>query len=389
MIDIFYNGILVGIVLFWVLSLRAKGMGRVIAVVKRWGPIITLSLWAVFIAFTLWYVFDFASFEDMHDIDECVESGVVSAEDGVNPYEEDVVLRFREKYFVGVEWTLGPYNYMPLDLLTYMLMHGTLGFLGSPIWFVVSNMLFCGLAMFLLRGLTDTPWLPFIPLAGTVMLFYSLDNASLTFLLMTGSLYVLHKVENHGMALSLLLMGLALLTKIYAAIPFLVMFLFFVQSSAASRNWRKLSEIVLAAGISGVIALLVMMPFGITSVLDGAVFFHTSEESRVGTSSGGTLLGEILLGSQYFAVVGVALTAAAVVAGLWARNMNDRVLLTITTFLLIAVKSSLAPLTVAGLFLVLRMNEIAEERRTTAGSPSSAPEETRPEGAKAAVPADR
>jgi len=44
-------------------------------------------------------------------------------------------------------------------------------------------------------------------------------------------------------------------------------------------------------------------------------------------------------------------------------------MLVIVTFLLIAVKSSLAPLTVAGLFLVLRMKEVADARATTTASP--------------------
>jgi hypothetical protein len=51
-----------------------------------------------------------------------------------------------------------------------------------------------------------------------------------------------------------------------------------------------------------------------------------------------------------------------VLAGLWLRNLNDRVMLVIVTFLLIAVKSSLAPLTVAGVFLALRIRELADER---------------------------
>ena len=389
MIDIFYNGILGGIVLLWLLSVRAKGLGHVIAVIRRWGPAITLLLWVVFIAFAAWYILNFDSFEDMHDIDEAVATAVDSVTDGVNPYEEFVVPRFKGKYVVGVDWTLGPYNYMPLDLMAYVGVEGALGFLGEPVWFVVANMIFAGFAMCLLRDLTRVPWLPFVPLAGTVMLFYSMDNASLTLLLMTGSVYILQKTEDHAEALSLIIMGLAVLTKIYAAIPFLVMLLFFTQSSVAARNWRKLAEVALAAGIAAVVALLVMMPFGISTVLDAAVFFHTSEEARAGTSVGGTLLGEIALGTPYFAMIGVGLTAAAVVASLWARRLNDRVMIVVVTFLLIAVKSSLAPLTVAGLFLALRMNEIADERRSSAGVPAPSTDDAKSEGSKAAAVADR
>lgn len=360
-----------------------------IAVLKRWSLVITVLLWLVFLVFVAWYVLNFESFEDMHDIDDAVETAVASANSGINPYEELVVPRFKEKYYVGVGWTYDLYNYMPLDLLTYIGAEAALGFLGVPIWFVVTNMVFAGLAMCLLRDLTDTPWLSFIPLAGTVMLFYSMDNASLTLLLMTGSVYVLQRLDEHAEAMSLVLMGLAVLTKIYAAIPFLVMLIFFLQSSTVARNWRKFGEVVVAAAVCGVVALMVMLPFGVSNVLDAAVFFHTSEETREGTSTGGTLLGEIAMGSEYFALIGVGACVAAVIAGLWARNMTDRVMLAIVAFLLIAVKSSLAPLTVAGLFLALRMNEVAKQRRGSSGTAASSDSEAAHGKPKATAAGDR
>lgn len=368
MIDILYNGILAAIVLIWILSLRVKRLGRLIAALKRWGPAITVCLWVVFVAFAVWYAFNFDQFEDMHDIDEAVGTAVASVGDGVNPYEEYVVPRFKTKYTADVEWTLGPYNYLPFDLLTYAAAESVLGQLGSPGWFVVCNMIFAGLAMLLLRDMVRAPWLAYVPMAGTVMLFYSLDNASLTLLLMTASMYALQRSRRHPEALALVLMAFAVLTKVYAAVPFLVMLLFFLQSSASAKDWRRLSEVVAAAGISAVIAILLMLPFGTSNVLDAAVFFHTSDEARIGTSAGGTLLGEVAIESQYFAVMGFALTAGAVVAGLWVRNLNDRVMLAVTTFLIVAVKSSLAPLTVAGVFLALSVREKADARAAARAS---------------------
>ncbi len=388
MIDVFYNGILLVLVLVWVLSLRNRKLGRTIAVLKRWTPAVTIALWALFVVFLAWYALNFSQFEDMHDIDEAVDTAVETATSGINPYEEYVVPRFKGKYFVGVDWTYGPYNYMPLDLLIYISAEAALGPMGEPYWFVTANIAFSCLAMLLLRDLTRARWLSFLPLAGTVVLFYSFDNASLTLLLMTGSVYVLHRLERHAEALSLILMGLAVLTKVYAAIPFLVMLLYFAQSSVSSRDWRRLAETAVAAGVAGAVAILVMLPFGIDNVLDAAVFFHTSEDSRVGTSSGGTILSEIALDSQYFAIIGAALTVAAVVAGLRAKSLNDRVMLVMVTFLLIAVKSSLAPLTVPGLFLALRMHELREERRASATlRPAAAPDAAR--DAAAASPAGR
>ncbi|MGD9963579.1 MAG: hypothetical protein AB7S97_06765 [Thermoplasmata archaeon] len=388
MIDILYNGILVAIVLIWVMSTRVRRLGRLIASLKRWGPALTVFLWAVFVVFVSWYAFNFDHFDDMHDIDEAVESAVGSVNDGVNPYEEYVVPRFKTKYRVDVDWTLGPYNYMPLDLVTYVGAEAVLGFLGSPYWFVASNMVFAGLAMLMLRSMVRVPWLSFLPLALIVTLFYSMDNASLTLFLMTGSMFALQNAKWHPEALSLVIMALAVLTKIYAAIPFLILLLFFLQSSASKRDWRRMSETLVAAGISAAVAVLVMLPFGISTVLDAAVFFHTSADSRIGTSAGGTLLSEIAFDSPYFALAGFALTAAAVVIGLWARSVNDRVMMATVTFLLVAVKSSLAPLTVAGVFLALRMRERADERAASAASSSSVDMTVVKESTKAA-PADR
>lgn len=375
MIDIFYNGILVAIVLVWVIGLRVKRFGRLIALLKSWGPALTVSLWAVFVIFLAWYALNFDHFVEIHDIDDAVDAAVVNTKDGVNTYEEYVVPRFKGKYAVGVDWTMGPYNYMPLDLIVYVGAEAVFGGLGSPEWFVVANLVFAGVAMILLRDIMRSPWMAYIPIAGVVMLFYSMDNASLTLLLMTSSVYVLHRFRWHPEALALVMMGLAVLTKVYAAIPFLVLLIFLLQTSVSTRNWRRLSETVLAAGVAAAIAVLVMLPFGISNVLDAAVFFHTSAESRSGTSAGGTILSELLLGSEYFAVIGAGVTLLAVVAGMWARSLNDRVLLASVTFLLIAVKSSLAPLTVAGLFLALRLRELADERRASASAsnPSDAP----------------
>lgn len=388
MIDIFYNGILVAIVLVWVLGLRVRRFGKLIALLKSWGPALTVSLWAVFVIFLAWYALNFDHFAEIHDIDDAVEAAVSNTNNGVNTYEEFVVPRFKGKYAVGVDWAMGPYNYMPLDLIVYIGAEAVFGTLGSPEWFVAANLVFAGLAMVLLRDIMRSPWMPYIPIAGVVMLFYSMDNASLTLLLMTASAYVLHRVKWHPEALALVIMGLAVLTKVYAAIPFLVLLIFLVQSSVSARDWRRLSETALAAGISAAVAVLVMLPFGISNVLDAAVFFHTSVESRAETSAGGTLLSELLLGSEYFAIIGAGLTLVAVVVGMWARSLNDRVVLASVAFLMIAVKSSLAPLTVAGLFLALRLRELADERGTSANVRSPSEPSARKESARAGM-ADR
>lgn len=370
MIDPLYNGILATLIVLWLLAHRTDRIGKLVSGLKRFGIVLTVLLWAAFLTFLIVFVTNFHYFDDIHDIDEAVETAVVSLDSGINPYEEYVVPRFKGKYVTDPDWAFGPYNYMPLDLLTYYGAYKVAGDAGSPYWFVAVNLLFCGAALLILRRLVDVPLLPYVPFAGIVMLFYSFDNASLTLLLMVSSVYVLERGRWHPEVFAIILMGMATLTKIYAALPFVVLLLYLLQEKVSMRDLQRLGEVVAATAICGVMALALMMPFGISSVMDAAIFFHTSEELRVGTSTGGTILSEIAIDSEYFGLIAMAVVLIAVVAGMFLRNMNDRVLMVIAAFLMVSVKSSLAPLTVAGIFLVLRMRQLHDEKHPTADSPA-------------------
>ena len=364
MIDIFYNGIFAGILLLWVVGNRRAYMGRVVALLKRHLLPVSAVFWIVFIVFAFVFVTNFDYFERIHDIDDAVDEAVRSYEDGINPYVGDVIPRFKTRYVPGVEWTLGPYNYLPVDLFVYAGCYEALGWMGSPIWFVVTNLLFSGIAFVVLREMLDSAWIAYLPMAGIVMLFYSFDNASLTLLLMVLSMYAYTRTRWHPGAIAIILMALATLTKIFAAIPLVILVLFELQRSVTLRNWRKAAETIAASAIGAAVAVLVMLPFGIQNVLDSAVFFHTSEELRAGTSVGGTLLSEIALGSEYYSMISGAIVFASLVVGMRLRSLNDRVLLTTSFFLLVSVKSSLAPLVIAGLFLMLRLKEMSDARHS-------------------------
>jgi len=103
-------------------------------------------------------------------------------------------------------------------------------------------------------------------------------------------------------------------------------------------------------------------------------------DARIGTSTGGTLLSELTFASDYTVEITIVVIAAALLLGLTLRNMNDRVLLVTVAFLLVAVKSSLAPLTVAGVFLALRLWDISCARASKA-APSGSPLPSQPETA--------
>jgi len=330
--------------------------------------LVAAFLWAVFIALSAAFVVDFGYFEEIHDIDEAVDGGAAAVADGVNPYSEPVVPRFKEKYDEDTSWTMGTYNYLPFDLLVYSGARYLLGGLGSPLWFVVVNLAFSGIALYLLRGMLRIKWLSYVPFAGTVMLFYSFDNASLTLLLMVASVYLWRRQSKAWEAAGVVVMALAALTKVYAVIPLAVMVLFGLQRGVLDRDWRRTGRILVASCAGLGIAIAVVIPFGVGDVLDSAVFFHTSEEARVGTSYGGTVLAELAIGSDYFSYIAIAVVAAALVGSMWLPNMYDRTILVTIAFLLVSVKSSLGVLTVAGLFLALRLRELADERRAAAES---------------------
>ena len=362
MIDLFFSGILVSIVLLWMLGIRGSLMGRLTSAIKKHILATSVLLWIVFLVFAALFVLNFDYFDEIHDIDEAVQAAVKNYIAGVNPYEHDVVPRFKSKYAPSVTWTMGPYNYLPFDLYVYVALHGVLGWIGAPLWFVIANLILSGAAFVTLRSMIKADWIAYVPVAGIVMLFYSFDNASLTLLLMVLAMLVYRHVKWHPGALAILIMALATMTKVFAGIPLVVLILFELQTAIKGRDWRKAGETIGATGAGAAVAILMLLPFGIQAVLDSAVFFHTSEELREGTSVGGTLLSELLLGSEYYTMISAAVMFAALVVGMRLRSLNDRVLLAVTAFMLVVVKSSLAPLTVAGLFLILRLKELSDER---------------------------
>ncbi|UCE81092.1 MAG: hypothetical protein JSV94_01275 [Methanobacteriota archaeon] len=365
LIDLFFTGIFASIILLWVLGVRGFKIGRIASAMKRHLAVTSVLFWTALIIFAALFIVYFDYFADIHDIDEAVQAAVKHYLIGVNPYEEYVVPRFQGKYAPNVMWTLGPYNYLPIDLFVYVGLHEAIGWLGFPTWFVIANLILSGAAFVVLRKILKTDWIAYAPVAGIVMLFFSFDNASLTLLLMVLSMFAYKRAKWHPGGLAILIMALATLTKVFAGIPLVVLVLYEFQAGIKARSWKRVGETVTASAMGAGIALLLFLPFGITNVLDAAVFFHGSEDLRVGTSVGGTILSEILSGSEYYTMISAAVVFAALVVGMRLKSLNDRALLAIVAFLLVAVKSSLAPLTVAGLFLILRLKELSDERIVT------------------------
>ncbi len=355
--DIFYSLLLLALFLMWISCSRISGLNHFLTYMRAHSKALSMILWAMFLGILVTYILYFTQLAQMHDIPDAVNSAVVSQRLGVNPYENNVVPRFEGRYSPNPSWTFGTYNYLPLDLMVYSGFHWLVGDLGMPGWFVATNLLFSAIAFFLLRELLQVSWRCYAPIAGIVMLFYSFDNASLTVLLIVASLYLYHNLKPRHQGLATVVMGLAVMTKVYAAIPFLVMVLYQLQVWWGARDWRGFARLSASVAASGVIAVALMLPFGIVDVIDASVLFHTSAAARVGTSTGGTLLSELPLSSAAFTVFSFVLVLAAMLASLRLKSINDRMMMVSFVFLLVVVKSSLALLILPGIFLPLKMME--------------------------------
>ena len=367
MLDIFYNGVLLSILLLWLLSERPKRFGRLVAFAKTHPTSLVLVLWTMFLSFAVAYGLCFDQLVDMHDIPNAVDSAVVSQSGGVNPYNHDVVPRFENRYTSPPSWSLGPYNYLSLDLIVYYGIHALAGGLGMPFWFVAANLMFSAAAFIILQDMLQVKWRFYAPIAGIAMLFYSFDNASLTFLLIVASMYLYSRLRSNNGVVATIVLGLAVMTKIYAIVPFVLFVIYELQLRAHLRDWRVFAKVSASVGVSGVIAIGLMLPFGIDNVINSAVLFHLSAEARVGTSSGGTFLSELPLSDHLSTIISVALVLVSVAAALKLKSLNNRMLLVSLVLLVVVSKSSQALLVVPGLFLVLRMRETYLVRRAQRG----------------------
>lgn len=367
MLDIFYNGVLLSILLLWLLSERPKRFGRLVAFAKTHPTSLVTVLWTMFLSFAVAYCLCFNQLADMHDIPNAVDSAVLSQSGGVNPYSHDVVPRFEDRYTSPPSWSLGPYNYLSLDLMVYYGIHALAGRLGMPFWFVAANLMFSAVAFIILQDMIQVKWRFYAPIAGIAMLFYSFDNASLTFLLIVPSMYLYSRLRSNNGVVATIVLGLAVMTKIYAIVPFVLFVIYELQLRAHLRDWRVFAKVSASVGVSGVIAIGLMLPFGIDNVINSAVLFHLSAEARVGTSSGGTFLSELPLSDHLSTIISVALVLVSVVAALKLKSLNNRMLLVSLVLLVVVSKSSQALLVVPGLFLVLRMREAYLARKAQRG----------------------
>ncbi|MCU0859426.1 MAG: hypothetical protein MUE55_02420 [Thermoplasmata archaeon] len=364
--DWLYNILIVVIALIWLVD--AKYTGVLSRLVKRRPSrkVLATVLWICFLFSASVFAAGYDYFERSHDVDDAVEAAADAFLDGTNPYVEPVVPRFAEMgHFVligdqadgDILWAYGPYNYLPLDLLFYSSCYGALGWLGSPTWFVLVNVVLAAASMYVLNLRFRADWLMFAPAAGMVVVFLAFDNSALTLLLMVVALHLRDRSKVLPHELSLLVLGLATLTKIFAAIPLAVVLIHDLQTRVRVRDISALLRTAGAVVACGALALVVLVPFGVSDVLDSTVFIYSSGETREDRPMGGTLLSELMPDSPYYSVISIAAIGVTLLLGLRLKSINDRVLLVSLAFLAVSVKSTLAPFVVPALFLSLRVWE--------------------------------
>jgi len=380
MIDWLYNFLILVLVLVWVGAMHGRFSAKMTLFVFRHIRVVTVSLWCVLLVALVTFSLGFQYLERSHDVDDAVQSAVENFLDGTNPYASPVVPRFKEMghfTLIGgygdeeIVWAIGPYNYLPLDLLFYSGSYLAFGFLGSPAWFVAVNMLLSSIALIILNRLAQVRWSLFLPVAGCAVLILAFDNSSLTLLLMVCAIYVRERSRTHQEALSILVFGIATLTKVFAAIPLVVLLIYDLQKHVKVKDIRKIVESFVSLAICAVVAIVLLIPFGIANVLDSTVFIYSSGETRDDRPMGGTILSELIPGSQFYSIISAVSVFCALALGLRFRDANDRVILVAIVFLLVSVKSTLAPFVVPALFLAMRVSRNDPQRSASRTEPDA------------------
>lgn len=368
MIDIVYNLLIIALVVVWMLKAQFPRISALTLWLRKHRIAVLVALWILFSLNVAYYVSNFDFLTERTDVDDAVDAAVVNMLNGTNPYKEPVVPRFNEMGHFSLigggdhkpTWSYGPYHYLPLDLIVYAGMHKLLGFVGLPLWFVLANVVFSSIGLYLLRGVLKSDWRYYVPVAGMVILFLSLTNTSFTLLLICAAVRVREEPLAQREYLSLVLFGLASLTKIFAFVPFAVLALYGVRSSISERDWNRFGRILVSLGICAGIAGVLLVPFGPANVLNSTVFVWSSgSASEDAPPVGGSLLGELIPDSEFYPLVSIGCVLAALVLSFRFRWPVDRVLLVFVVLLLVIAKSSYSPLLLTWLFLTLRIRGLS------------------------------
>ena len=370
MFDIVYNMVILGVVVVWLLGTRSGRASRWSRRGEKRLVPVAIVFWILLALVLAYYILSFNHIAATTDVDDAVQAAVTNFLHGGNPYREPVVPRFAQlgHYNVllgnsegaGSVWSYGTYNYLPLDLLVYSFAYLGLHFLGSPLWFVLANVAFASVALFLVYRVIRPDWRYFAPVAGIVILCLSFNNTSLTLLFIAGGVYARQRSQTHKETMTVVLLVLATLTKAFAAIPLLAFVLYDIQTEISDKNRKKLFETSVVLGSLGACSLALVAFFGFSPVLDSTVLAYATGNTVESVPVGGTLLIGLIPGNQYYGLIAFVSVVTAIAIGLRFENAYDRVLLPMVMLVLVTSQMSYSPLSIAILYLVVYLEDLAD-----------------------------
>jgi hypothetical protein len=248
-------------------------------------------------------------------------SAFAALDAGKNPYDSGTIVHFAEH---GAH-ELGNFNYPPVELMPYYAVAKLVGRWDHRVLtatLLVLQISACALLAATFRRARRVV-LAFAPL---LICFELYTNGALTLLAVALAMYLIHRPAANGRPrnekLLMLVFGVSLLTK-FMLIPLFAAYIVQRLPSRPWRAWRACLPPLADAATAVLVALALMLPFGLSNVLRETLLFNLvlGERARLTTFYPNALSGSLTwLGTPgAFSVLAVLLLGAAI---LWSRRLR-------------------------------------------------------------------
>ncbi len=232
------------------------------------------------------------------DITQGVITGARMLWEGKNPYVVAEVPHAQPYPPGGFRYET--YAYLPVDLLSYAVLLGSLNFVSTviagtdiPVFLpgfnemgiLVTNLALMCVSIYLLKDILEIRWKQAVALGVFLFLILIWNNVCLAQTFFIAGWYF-HKREQTNLVI--FFWSLSMLSKYFAGI-------FIVAYIVEYLRKQEYMEVLIKSGIAGVLSIIVSLPFGIMNVLKSTVFFYNTEERILDGSFGGSIFSEIIL----------------------------------------------------------------------------------------------
>ncbi|MHA2075522.1 MAG: hypothetical protein ACW97X_12955 [Candidatus Hodarchaeales archaeon] len=284
----------------------------------------SILYYTVGLSLVVFFLFREAAFTG--DITLGVIDGAKALWDGINPYTENVV-RHAVPNIPG-ETRLATYAYLPVDLLTYSLLLGSMNFASSilsgpevpeflpgfnALGILLSNLLFFCISSVIIRKVIQSEFKQAITLTLAFFTILIWNNVCLAqTLFFTG--WYFHKKEQTN--LTIVFWTLSMLSKYFAGI-------FIVSYIVEYLRKKEIIECILKSSISVIMTLTFLIPFGLMDVVNSTILFYNSEERSSDGSLGGSLFSEFVLFFKLESIVWLFTIIGFALILLVALNLTD------------------------------------------------------------------